>query len=102
MSENLTSRAFSEQLQSIFELEVSDAAPVALQLADVAETNISPEVEQFSLLFRGPRDASIPQGIHKLRHMQLGALQLFLVPLAPDALGTRFEAVFNRMRIAKP
>ena len=49
----------------------------------------------FSLVFRGPRDVSLEQRIHRLEHAELGVLELFLVPIGPDALGLRYEAVFG-------
>jgi hypothetical protein len=50
---------------------------------------------QFSLVFRGGPDPPLQQRIYCLEHEQLGALDLFLVPLGPDAAGQRYEAVFN-------
>ena len=35
-----------------------------------------------------------PQRIYRLRHDRLGAFEVFLVPIGPDAVGMRFEAVF--------
>ena len=49
----------------------------------------------FSLLFRGPAALAIPQGIQRLEHPVAGAVELFLVPLQPDADGSLFEAVFT-------
>jgi len=102
MSEDLNSRIFSEHLNSTFGLAVPDSESVGLQLVEVTERNAPPGTEQFSVLFRGPQNGTISQGIHTLRHEQLGELQLFLVPLGPDAMGMRYEAVFNRMREPKP
>lgn len=48
----------------------------------------------FSLLFRGPPEPILPQAIYALEHATLGVSEIFLVPLAPDADGTRYEAVF--------
>ncbi len=50
--------------------------------------------QQFSLLFRGPADLQLNQGIWDLEHATMGELALFLVPLGPDAEGPRYEAVF--------
>jgi len=102
MSEDLNSRIFSEHLNSTFGLQVSDSESLGLQLVEVTEQNAPPGTEQFSVFFRGPQKDMISQGIHTLRHEQLGELQLFLVPLGPDAMGMRYEAVFNRMREEKP
>ena len=49
----------------------------------------------FALVFRGPRDAALAQQIHPLEHAELGVLELFLVPIGPDALGLRYEAIFG-------
>lgn len=50
--------------------------------------------EPFSLLFRAAtRQFYLPQKIYALEHTQLGACELFLVPLGPDATGMRFEAI---------
>ena len=49
----------------------------------------------FGLVFRGPLEPVLPQGIHRLEHETLGALDLFLVPIGPDEAGMRYEAVFG-------
>jgi hypothetical protein len=51
----------------------------------------------FSVLFHGPLDTVLPQGIHRLEHEHLGALELFMVPVGPDEAATamRYEAVFG-------
>lgn len=48
----------------------------------------------FSLVFRGPLDAPLPQGITPLRHVELGEVGIFLVPIGSDGEGRRYEAVF--------
>ncbi len=45
----------------------------------------------FSLVFRGGPDPPLPQRIYRVEHDELGALEIFLVPIAPD----RYEAVFT-------
>ncbi len=49
----------------------------------------------FSLVFLGPREPVLPQRIYRLTHDELGELEIFLVPIAQDADGTRYEAVFT-------
>lgn len=49
----------------------------------------------FSLVFRGPRETALPQRIHSLTHAALGELEIFLVPIGPDGVGMRYEAIFN-------
>lgn len=50
---------------------------------------------QFSLVWRGPADARLDQRIYTVSHPALGAMQLFLVSIGPDAEGMRYEAVFT-------
>jgi hypothetical protein len=98
MTEKLTSRILSDHLHSTFRLHVPDSDPVPLELISVTERNLSPQVENFSVIFRGPRGQSFAQRIHTLEHEKLGTFDLFLVPIGPDDNGMCYEAIFNRMR----
>jgi hypothetical protein len=49
----------------------------------------------FSLVLRSPPGAPLPQRIYRLQHEELGALDLFLVPIGPDDAGMCYEAVFS-------
>ncbi|MGA2010078.1 MAG: hypothetical protein ABSH51_06040 [Solirubrobacteraceae bacterium] len=49
----------------------------------------------FSLIFTGPAEPILAQMIHRLEHERLGALDIFLVALAPDAAGACYQAVFS-------
>jgi hypothetical protein len=73
-------------------------APVVLDLIEVApgaEPPAGRPRRSFSLLFRGPQRLYLPQRIYRLEHDAIGALDLFLVPIAPDSQGSLFQAVFN-------
>jgi hypothetical protein len=48
----------------------------------------------FALELLGPHAPVLPQGIHRLEHAELGTLEIFLVPVQPDAAGARYDAVF--------
>ena len=97
----LTVDQFGGRVGEVFEVHGDGPEPVPMLLAEVesgdAAGGRSPsgaERRQFSLLFRGPVDCEFPQAIYRLEHDELGRLDLFLVPLGPDADGSRFEAVF--------
>jgi hypothetical protein len=51
--------------------------------------------EPFSIVFLGPHEPVLPQRIYPLTHDALGRLEIFLVPVAQDADGTRYEAIFT-------
>ena len=52
-------------------------------------------MERFSLIFRGPSDIFVPHNTYRLAHERMGELDNFLVPIAPESDGFRYEAVFN-------
>ena len=51
--------------------------------------------EPFSLVLRGPASPALPQAIYGLEHPRQGRIDVFLVPIAADAAGVRYEALFN-------
>jgi len=51
--------------------------------------------QPFALTFRVGRALPLPQGIYKLRHANLGEMELFLVQVAADQNSSTLEAVFN-------
>lgn len=73
-----------------------EAAPLALHVDSV---NALPphrlRAAPFSLILRGPAAPLLPQGTYALRHPRLGPIELFLVPIARDAQGVRYEVTFN-------
>ncbi len=53
--------------------------------------------EKFSLLFRGPADPPLSQGMVRLEHAGLGVVDLFLVPVVSTRpQECHYEAVINR------
>jgi uncharacterized protein DUF6916 len=49
----------------------------------------------FSLVFRGPPEPVLPQGLYAIDHDELGVLELFIVPIARKDDGVRYQAVFS-------
>jgi hypothetical protein len=49
----------------------------------------------FKITFRGPAAPMLQQGIHEVSHHALGPAEIFLVPIARDAAGAEYEAVFG-------
>jgi hypothetical protein len=92
---DLTAATFAPYVGDTFALAAEPQA-VELVLAEVTTLADRPGGrDPFSLLFRGPPQPNLPQAIHRLEHAQLGALEIFVVPLAPDDAGTRYEAIFS-------
>lgn len=96
MLENFTVGTFSGRIGETF--RIRSGASRALDLSLVSATALGESSERgrpFSILFRGPEDYVLPQGIYRLEHAQIGAFEIFLVPIGPDEAGMRYEAVFN-------
>src|SRR5436190_17668454 len=88
-------RALAEPLA--LDVRVADAVvPVELHVDTVAPLPAHRFREApFSLILRGPATPSLPQGTYAMHHPRLGPVELFLVPIARDAEGTRYEVTFN-------
>ncbi len=85
---------FRQALGTVFQIQVDDRS-VEATLVEVDETARRSGWETFSLIFTGA-DVAFPQAMHPVRHHQFGSFPLFLVPIAGDGGGQRYEAVFNR------
>lgn len=92
---------FADRVGEQFRVDLGDGHELELVLA---EATVSTEAggtapdgatrQQFSLLFRGPAQPALTQATWELQHDEVDGLALFLVPLAPDAEGARYEAAF--------
>lgn len=55
----------------------------------------SPRPAPFRVIFRSAASWRGQQGIYALNHPELGALELFAVPIGPDGQGLCYEVIFN-------
>ena len=97
MPEIFTIEMFEGHENSKFLMHYGDSQTAELELIKVTDVGSSERQKQFSLRFLGPMDAPILQGIYRVDHDKLGALDLFLVPIARDDKGVQYEAIFNRV-----
>ena len=93
---------FAPHVGTDFTATVTDAQSIPLRLTEVQPGQSNERVLQFSLLFRGPLTPSLPQNTYHLAHGHLGEMDLFLVPVAREADGMMYQAVFSRFRGAAP
>jgi len=93
--EDLTVEMFSARVDERFGLH-ADGETHDLTLVECERLGgTALERVPFSLVFLGPREPVLPQRIYPLVHDELGEIELFLVPIAQDGDGTRYEAVFT-------
>lgn len=98
MLAELTLETFTGLETRGFELFSGDAVfPLELVESEALSEQPNPHNNRipFSLLFQGAPDLQLPQQTHHLRHATLGDLEIFLVPVQPNAKGSLYEAVFN-------
>ena len=108
MLDRLNKDTFSPHIGETFHLQLEADQTLPLTLVEVnhlggsrpAGTQNTPDTnartESFSVIFRGPAEPHLPQMMFNLHHDQMGTIPgLFLVPVAADAEGRYYEAVFN-------
>ena len=89
--ERLTVSDFSRLLNDRFTITADDQSFDAL-LVDVKEIPREPGGRApFALVFQGGPNPPLEQRIFRVEHDDLGALDIFLVPITTD----RYEAVFT-------
>ena len=97
MPEPFTMDTFAGLEGSKFTMRYVGGQTAEIELVSVTDVGSSSRQMQFSLIFLGPEDGPIGQGICTLEHEKLGSLDLFLVAIGRDQRGVQYEAIFNRM-----
>ena len=92
-----THELFARNLNTSFVVHHPRWGEVTLDLVAVSDLRETPRQRMFSLLFRGPLEKPLEQGALPIRHASMGAEDLFLVPVAREEDGFRYEAVFNSL-----
>lgn len=107
--ETLTAEDFRGHRGTRFKLtaqsqEGSSAVSLEAELADVSESPPGPPGASrtpFSVMFHGPLEPVLPQGIYRLESEHFGSVELFIVPVGPQAASPGeapamgYEAVFG-------
>jgi hypothetical protein len=101
MLDKLTVEDFRPAVGQPFALDLDGNGTLALELTAAAthDPDASPADAEgvrspFTLTFKGPEDPVLPQRIYRLTHDSVGPLEIFIVPIAQDADGTTYEAIF--------
>jgi len=99
MPEQVTIESFEPHVGSSFWAEFPNGAKVELRLTRAAKVMESEaarlERHPFSLFFDGPRSFLLRQHTYRLAHEQLGAMEIFLVPVGETRETYQYEAVFT-------
>jgi len=104
--DSLTLKLFSTLHGTRFRVRLGAERHLDLELAEAVAGRDGPRTdgrdryprqETFSLLFTGPVEPLLPQQIYRFEHDQVGAFDLFIVPIGRDAHCVKYQAIFNRM-----
>ena len=98
MAELLTQKEFAKYLGTKFQVQVAPEQTIDIELIEVSDLKQSARQEQFGILFRGPNEYFLGQGIRRLGHEEVGPADIFLVPIKQDENGFYYEAIFNHVR----
>jgi hypothetical protein len=91
----LTADDFEPRLNTLFQMQ-APAADATVTLAEVRRLGAAlRDGGAFALVFVAKGGPRLPQGIYPLSHPDIGALEMFLVPIGPFADGFGYEAVFT-------
>ena len=93
--------SFKSQLGTNFLIN-HQASKVKITLVDVTSFATRKQSaagkEGFSLLFRGPKEATLKQDTYLIEHEQLGMFSFLVVPVGTkDTRAPHYEAVINRL-----
>jgi hypothetical protein len=93
----LTLDAFSDKVDQTFVLDEPDAPPIELKLieAKLIANYMNAERAPFSLMFTTTGDFVLPQRIYRMRNAALGAVSIFIVPVAKKGDVATYQAIFN-------
>ena len=94
----LTLATFEPLVGDVFAVRIEPAVeePIEFVLESATSAGDWPGGRQpFSLIFRGPREPVLPQAIYALAARHLGALEIFVVPIARNAEGVSYQAIFT-------
>ena len=92
---SLTAEDFRAYLGARFAMPSGPFEVELIEVSDPGTTGVTGLRAPFSIVFRGPLQPVLSQGIRHIEHNGLGELALFLVPIGPDETGMRYEAVFG-------
>jgi hypothetical protein len=95
--QNLAYDVFAKLVNQKFSL-IHDSGRLDVELIECKTLNAQVRDghrEPFSLIFRGPAQPLLPQRIYSFDFGELGRSDIFIVPIGRDAIGMRYEAVFN-------
>lgn len=88
MLDDLHATTFAAHVHTAFRIDLSSTQAIALELVEVKDgaspgerpSTVAAGQERFSIMFRGPHDRLLQQGMYRIQHDHLGAFGCFSSP----------------------
>lgn len=100
--EKLTSGDFRPYLNQKFHIHYGQGETLEVELIEVTDLretrqNLPAGVRTpFSLIWRSSNPTQyLPQHTFQITHETMGTLEIFIVPIGPDSVGMRYQAIFT-------
>jgi hypothetical protein len=96
----LTHATWEQHVGSQFALHHGENAVENVTLLEISKLSTGRTArpgarEPFAIVLRaGRREFYLPQCAYSVSHPAIGKMEIFLVPIGPDEVGMRFEAIF--------
>lgn len=105
MAATLTENEFSKHVNTKFRVDPDAENSVELELTEVKSYTSKHQeqsgMERFSVYFQGPAAPHLPQKLYTFQHAAMGSFEMFVVPIAKNDQGFRYESVFNYFKTAQ-
>jgi ribosomal protein L13 len=94
---SLSKSDFNPHLNTKFEIHTDALGVVEAELVEITGEKYENQ-ESFSLIFSTPKDKVFEQKIYKIKHPQMGEMDLFMVPIASSQKDEmHYQVVFSRL-----
>jgi hypothetical protein len=97
MVKEITSATFADQINRIFRIHCS-GEPLELELTEVAvrpASRVGGLRQPFTLIFEGPRNRLLAEGLYPVEGEAVGTLELYVIPILSVGERQAYQVVFN-------
>ena len=97
MPEEITHEMFADHLEKTFRIHCGDEfLDVELTEVEVREGQAIEGLRQpFTLIFRGPKDRTLGEGLYKVENEDVGTVELYIIPIITVGDRQNYQVVFN-------
>ena len=96
MTENISHENFSGHLNELFRVEVAETSlELELVEVEVGQPIDASQREPFTLIFQGPKDSILAEGIHTVSNDSAGSFDLYTIPIISLGDHQLYQVIFN-------